>query len=317
MVVLAGGFVVGLISRLKAGQQSGPNPRALLQISRDEPGRSGATNTAPADAERFFKTQLTLLHSGPVLDEAFGRVSQLPVVKNRTDARAWLQEILQSTILNDSEIVQISLAPSSGLSRADQAAIISAVADAYMSVVGEVEQHRTQQRLIDLKRIKEKYGYVLKERRETIQKLAADAQEAQPLAGLIQGAAPSVYQNLTLQRVQLRLEKAEAETLLARRQKAPGAAAEPVRTEIQHLEERLAIIGAREKVLRGELEGIRQEVRKLIQSPYALELAALKEEVSQIEEATRKVAAEIEALDLEMQVPPRVRILEKPSVPQP
>src|SRR5262249_47141855 len=122
------------------------------------------------------------------------------------------------------------------------------------------------------------------------------------------------------ERIQLRMEQAEVETILARRSKTvESETAEfrkvELRKELGSHDDRLAIVRARLKVLDEELEKLAKETRT---SPVRqLDLDALKDEIHQMEEASAKVAAELGALDIEFQAPARVRLIEEAAATPP
>jgi polysaccharide biosynthesis transport protein len=123
-----------------------------------------------------------------------------------------------------------------------------------------------------------------------------------------------LYYDLRSQRIRLRLEQAEVETVLERRKKAEGAATVPARAEIAQLEDQLSILAARQRVVDGELGRLISEMSG--QTTNALDLNAMKDEIAQLEEAMRKVAAENEAMSVELDGPPRVRIIELAALPK-
>jgi chromosome segregation ATPase len=115
------------------------------------------------------------------------------------------------------------------------------------------------------------------------------------------------------QRVQVRLERAEAETLLERRKKAAEAASDQARKEIGQIEDRLAVLNARGKVLDEETEKVRK--RMIRAETDTLDLEGLKDDIAQMEASSRKVAAEIEALSVELNAPPRMRRIDDAALP--
>ena len=99
--------------------------------------------------------------------------------------------------------------------------------------------------------------HLLREHRESLRNLSSHLGYDDPLKALKKEALPRLYQDLRIQRVKLRLERAEAETLLARRKGVPGAATDQVRSkEIAQLEDRLDVLNAGQKVLDEELQRI-------------------------------------------------------------
>ena len=122
----------------------------------------------------------------------------------------------------DTEILQVSLASGSGLSGEDQATIINAIVRTYMDEVVNVELGSGSDRHEQLKKIKEAYAELLKKKRESLRKLSESPGPAGSMTDPEKDAWPRLYQDLRSQRVKLRLERAEAETLLERRKKSEG-----------------------------------------------------------------------------------------------
>ena len=164
-----------------------------------------------------------------------------------------------------------------------------------------------------LKKIKQNYAENLKERRENLRKLSSSVGRGEPLAGLEKDVLPRLYHDLRTQRVKLRIERAEAETILARRKGAPGAGNDPVRKEIAQIEDRLAVLSAGQKVLDEELERVSHEIHGA--GDRDLDLESVKDDIAQMEDSSRKVSAEVEALNVELQAPPASASSMKPFHP--
>jgi polysaccharide biosynthesis transport protein len=242
LVAVGGGLLVWSLPTLRADQQSGKSPRALLQIATRPPqvlfstfeqGRSSGDSIE--DYRRYVTTQIGLIKSQPVLNAAQqdSGVSQLPSIKDRTDRIAWLKQNLEVTNLKDTEILQISLASGSGASGSDQAAIINAVVRAYMNEVANVDISNRADRHKQLKEVNKKYEVMLRERRAVLRKLSSSVGRGGPLQGLARDVLPRLYRDLRTQQVKLRLERAETETLLARRKGIAGP--RPIRSAVRRL----------------------------------------------------------------------------------
>src|SRR5262249_4768842 len=112
--------------------------------------------------------------------------------------------------------------------------------------------------------------------------------------------------------LRLRLEKAETQVKLERRKGTKEASGE-VRASIADLQDRLAVLTAQENVLRDEQE------RLLDRSPAERKLdsnlAGLSIEMELTEAATRRLAAAVEDLSIELLAPSRVRMLERAQAP--
>ena len=148
-----------------------------------------------------------------------------------------------------------------------------------------------------------------------MRKQAESAGSGEPLGGLEKDVLPRLYHDLRSRRVQLRLEQSEAETLLARRKKAEGATTDPARQEIAKLEDRLAVLIAGQKIV---MKSWSDSPRKCAERSVASWTWPRKrKQIAQMEDASRKVAAEVEALSVELQAPPRVRTIDDAVAPRP
>jgi len=124
-----------------------------------------------------------------------------------------------------------------------------------------------------------------------------------------------LYHGLWTQRVDLQRERAAAAARLARCEKAVGSATDPVREEIGQLDDGLVDLIAQKKVLDERLEQRDRAVRQAAdQEP---EREQLKAEIAVIADVYRKIAAEVESLNVELQTPPRIRLIETAVPPKP
>jgi hypothetical protein len=273
------------------------------------------------DYGRYLKTQIALIKSQLVLHGALrsNEVSRLAAIKSRTDPVAWLQQNLDVTSLPDTELLQVSMVAGSGAGATDQAALINAVVRAYMDEQVDINAKRRTERLDTLRKLYDGYANVLKDRRNRLRRLSEAVGRDEPLKTLEKEALPRLYHDLRAQRVKLRLERAEVATILARRQKAEGAASDSARKELAQMEDRLAVVTSQEKVLDQELENMNRHVRHgdLSSVSHTLDLATLKDEIVQVEDAARQVGKEVETLTIELRAPSRIRLIEQAAVPIP
>jgi hypothetical protein len=312
LAVIVAGVVLlaGNSSLLRAAQETGKSPRASLHIARRPPHVLFSTAEDPEDYPRYLKMQEILIKSRLVLSSALRdpKIAGLPSIKDRPDPFAWLQQYLEVTNPRDTEILQISMASGSGASGADQATLINAVKRAYMDKVVNVDTARRAEKLKQLKGLKDKYGAILNAKRETVRKLSETAGGGEHLLDPKKDVLHRLAYDLRTRRLQLRLERTEAETLLERRKKADGSATEPARKEIAALEDRLAVLKASQTVLDEELERLAGEMQHA--AILELDLEQHKDEIAQMEETARKIGAEVEALNIEIQAPPRIRLID-------
>ena len=307
IIVAAGGYAAWKSYPAKFKAQ------ALLQVSAQEPKlRSETVETEVGDDfKRYQLTQVALVKSQLALTAALKdrAVSAYRIIREHRDPIVWLQDNLEVEFVGGSEVMRIAL---SGNDPDEVAGIVNAVKKAYMEEIVNVDIKRRADRYDKLRKLKTQYENILKERRENLRKLSEAVPTDDGLVAVEREKAELLLSHtLWSERLKLRLAQAEAETLLARRTEVVGAATDAVRKEIAQIEDRIAVVMARQKVLDRELEemnrrsSIRPEVART-----KLDLSQMKFEIAQLEEASRKVAAEVEKLNVELSAPPRVRVIE-------
>jgi hypothetical protein len=310
LIAAAAGFLVGKSPAAGADAEPAKSPRSLLLVAAHPPRMLPSAAADRDNYQRYIETQCVLIKSGLVINSALQQreIAQLPAIKNQADPISWLEQVVKVTRLKDTELLQVELAERSGASGKDQAAIVNAVVRAYMEQVVNLDIKRRADRHGKLKKIRQTYAEILKERRETARKLSESLASGEPLTGPEISRLGRHRENLIAQWLKLRLDQSEAETLLARRKKAVGAASDQARKEIAQFEDRLAVLIDQQKILNAELEWVTHDLR--LAAVNGLNLEELKDEIALMEEASRKVAAEVEALNVELDAPPRVRVLE-------
>jgi uncharacterized protein involved in exopolysaccharide biosynthesis len=282
-------------------------PKVLFQTVETE-GRSD-------DYRRYQLTQVALVKSQFVLNAALhasdGKVNAYRTIQEQADPIAWLQDNLKVDFVSGSEVMEIAL---SGDRPSDIAGIVNAVKNAYMEEVANKDANQRSDRHTKLKKIKDNYAVILKERQDTIRKLSESVGSDGLIAGVRKDVLSRLYYDLGSQRVQLKLERAEAETLLGRRRKTAGDATGSARKEIEQIEDRLAILGAREAVLAEELKQT-ANVMSAVNVFNSIDLTSVQDEISQMRDAAQKVGAEIEKLNIELEAPSRIRPIEDAGPP--
>ena len=309
LITTASGLLIWSHPTEGSDPEPGNTPRALLQIVANPPMMLSTTNDSPEDYERYLQTQAALIKSRLVINHALQRpaIAQLPAIKNQADPFGWLQQNLDVINVKKSELVQVSLSPRSGASSKDRAAIIDAVVSAYMQEVVGAELKRRADRHSILRKTKEKYAELILQRRETARKLAESVGNGGRLSSAEQKSLVRRHDKLLEQRLELRLGRAEAETLVERRtkalnrEKAANRDGGSVRNELAQLEDRLAIIAAHERVLQDELNQVASERRS--DAAGSLELKTINEELVLMEDVARKVGTELERLNVELDAP--------------
>jgi len=123
------------------------------------------------DYRRYQNTQQTLVTSQLALNASLRdqEVRKYRMVRRQVDPIAWLQETLKVEFIAASEVMEISL---SGEDPQELAGIVNAVKKAYMDEVVDADTKRRTTRHDQLKELKLQYTEWLKERRDTLRKLA-------------------------------------------------------------------------------------------------------------------------------------------------
>jgi hypothetical protein len=295
---------------LSLGDDTGPGERshAVLRILTHQPRIIFSTEENAVDYPAYVRTQCALIKSPVVLSGALSqvRIANLPTIRDQPDAVGWLGRNLVVASDNDSEIIQIFLASRSGARRRDQPAIINAVLDSYKRNIVDQEVQARFERQEQLRKIYDQYASQAEATRRTLREKAASAGIGDPFQEPKQDGLLSLRQDFTGGRVKLRLDQAEARTLLARRKQAAGAQADPIRKEIAQLEDRLAVLTEQEKVLDEEEN---KAVRQHKSAAPALDLKMEIEAITQAEAAVRRLGELINALDIERHAPGRIAVL--------
>ncbi len=265
--------------------------------------------------ERYKATQQLLAKSRFVLNTALqnSRVSKYRMVREQSDPIAWLQDKLEIEFLADSEVMEISL---QGDDPAELAGLVNAVTRAYLEeVANEDLKHRAQRHAL-LTKLRDRYAETLKERRETLRKCSQTVASDDRLraTGLDRPALLRLQHDLMTQLINLHLERARTEARLAQRKKAVGLATDPVRNEIDQIEGLLAGLVAQEKFIADELQRLAGETQQAADQEPQQE--RLKADIALMEDIYRKIAAEVEALSLELQAPPRFSLIEEAVPPR-
>lgn len=123
------------------------------------------------DYKRYQTTQLTLVKSRPVLNSALNdeKVKNYRIIRDQVDPIDWLKEKLAVEFISGSEVMEISM---SGDNPNELAEIVNAVKRAYMEDVVLVDARRRLEHHEALKKLKDQYERILKERRANLRKLA-------------------------------------------------------------------------------------------------------------------------------------------------
>ena len=208
-------------------------PKVLFQTVETEAGD---------DYHRYQTTQLNLVKSRLVLNTALQdeQVSKYRMVREHDDPITWLQEKLKVEFLAGSEIMEISL---SGNQPQELAGLVNAIKKGYIEEVVNVDIKKRTDRHAKLKKIKQTYTELLKERHEHQRKLAvtAGSDDRQTLA-LRQQFTMEHMASLRSELLDIQSQKRKAESQLKFRRPrentvdpaSPGATAADLNRMIDH-----------------------------------------------------------------------------------
>ncbi len=150
--------------------------QARLQVTAEPPKilfHTVETDTNQ-DYKRYQNTQQALVKSQLALNAALQdkEVSKCRTLREQVDPIGWLEQNLKVEFIAASELMEVSL---SGEDPHELAAIVNAVTKAYIEEVVNRDIKTRTVRFDELKKLKLRYADMLKERRETLRKLARTA----------------------------------------------------------------------------------------------------------------------------------------------
>lgn len=193
---------------------------SLLQISANEQKFvfDTADQTARSSFEIYKGTQQQLLSSDVVLIAALRKpdVAGFESVKREDDPVRWLAKSLRAEFPGNAEILKVSL---SGKNPDEVAGLVSAVVDAYMSEVVDVERNGRKKRLDDLDRLYTEKETEMRTKRTDLKQLAEQLGTGDTGAlALKQQIALQQYAEARTESVRLRTELQRASSELKMKQ---------------------------------------------------------------------------------------------------
>jgi hypothetical protein len=233
---------------------------------------------------------------------------RLKVGSGEVDPFMWLADRIDVRFPNP-EILEISM---TGGEPEVLKTAVNAVADAYMKEVVNVDLNERQKHYDDLRKLYEGYQEWLKQSRNLTRKLRG---AMVPMVDYNRELLGQLKENLAdCQRKQfeIRLQKASLEARLAARKietARKGADAAPLDEELVGLE-------AQDKVILAEMTRLKEEVRAAAIGANGLDLSSQQAEITVKEDIARRIGEEVGKLDIELQAPPRVRLIEKAVTPK-
>ncbi len=286
------------------GKAPAPLVYALIHLQPQRP-RPGDV-AAPGELEVYRRTQAALVKSRLVLNAALRKpeVAGLEIVRAQADPVSWLERKLVADFPGEALILRVGL---SGDKPRQLAAVVNAVADAYLREAVDHERLQRLKRLGQLKYLRDQYEDTVRDKRQILRRLArAKGTVADQEARQAQRSA--LYRELEhSQREHLRIRLAQAAEKARLEVLGAGKATDERKAE-------LAALAAQEQLLRQEVRNAKDQLESF--ETAQADLKAVHEEVEQAEEVVRRVAREVAALHQELEAPQRARLLEAAEAPR-
>jgi hypothetical protein len=309
MLAVGVGLLPRLLPLLQAQTEvdgSAAQAKLLMHPERDPVVRElGMREEAMA---RFREAQAQFLKSRRVLTAALREpeVAKLASVAQQQDPVTWLSRRLRVETKGDFLKVSVE-----AHTRAEQVTLANAVAQAFLQKIVHQELISQRSQFDQLKN----YYADLQNRTYEKKKQMASLREA--LGGVVsekidEQRRSQLFQQMgecATRRLEVRLQRAEAEVRLERIKENRDAAAAG---ELNQLEERIAVLTAQDDELKEEtarIEGLLAESRAI--NRESAELDKLREEIAVSEKLTRAIGEEIERLSIELDGPPAVVLIEQ------
>jgi hypothetical protein len=263
-----------------------------------------------SDFASYRRTQQLLLKSPQVLAVALQdqEAANLGVIKKQADPKTWLEKNVEAVFLDGSNVLRIRATAGSP---EEQAVLANAVARAYMEEVVHRELQRKRDRHKMLLRIATKYEADLREMRKKLQDLAMVPRA--DVSGSFSGQL--AREDLAYFRRELRETQATHIKDQARINALTAAkVGEASKAALAKLTEEVAVLAEQEKLLQQKVNELERTVTEADQGQALA--GAQKEEIMSKEQMARKIRDQAEALQAEIDGPPRVRWLDKAVAPR-
>ncbi len=302
---------------------------ATLQVQQEEPKLVLTTQENKTRFEVYQRTQNTLIKSRLVLDTVVKdpKVASLETIreaaqKDQGDPVDWLAKEVNVDFPPGSQILQIAL---SGEHPADLAVLVNAITDTYLRLVVDKAYNDRISRVETLRKLYGKYQEDMKTRREQIRRLAlaTGSDERRTLALKSQESQKKLQslqdriRGLDAQLSQLRIQQAALEAKIARRESLHFED-DP---KLADMTDELAAVKAQQTFIPSEREKLLEETESLqaeLQSNNVsvLDLKDEQDRIALLDATAKKIGAEVEAMEVELQAPKRVQVIDRAKVPK-
>jgi hypothetical protein len=247
-----------------------------------------------ADFQTVKKTQIALLRSTYVLEAAIRKpsVGGLPILRTRGDPVKWLQENLNVEFPEQGEIMAISLRGTQS-QELQLVQIVDAIVKAYSNEVLEREhQHRFA--------IRDLLARQFRDLKQEITRKAEELSAIEDESGGLRGAKAKTLQELDMQR----LDRIEAELM-----RLEG---DQLRSEVNGTEAEAGYLKRRIAQLCNQRSDLEKGI--LSRAEKSSEPSPRRRDLARLQRLANDMAVRLENMDLEMQSPGRVQLLQPATI---
>jgi RNA polymerase sigma factor (sigma-70 family) len=277
-----------------------PVPYALLLFE----GKEGD------DFAVYRRTQVVLLKSRSVLQSALRtkEVTGLAIIKKKADPIRWLERNLMATFLDNTGILRLLVVDGT---QEERAVLTNAVANAYLDFVGDQQQQSKRERLQMMEKMLNENDKRLRDKRVNLREIEIALGSSQSLKNQF---AREDLAGLRKELQQVHLAKIRARARLTFRNGVENG-----KGELAIFQEEVAVLTEQERLLKEEIAPLAKEVHASSRAEMnaGADQASMREEISAAEQTAKRLAGEIEALRVDSQAAPRVRILQKAESSRP
>ena len=315
LTLLALAWVVSAQPTGSANQKSDPPVQVLLEVARTVPGSplEKPVRMSAEDFADYLDEQIALIKSNVVLNSALRTpdAAKLAPVKEQNGSSAWLAKRLRIDVIKRTGLVRLAV---EGGPPEEQALLANAVAKAYVVEIVQKEQRKLLARLRKLKEYYADCDAKLQAKREALRQVTKKIGDTGPEGELNQQFARQQVQGIEkdILALQAQIRKAKVEIVLAKAAAAEQGKLPP--GQVVTLEQRVVALHKAEAVLCAERETRMRAMRPPFNND-AVDLTWLRDEIRMLEEVTQKISRQMERLQLELQAPNRVAIVEDAVVP--
>ncbi len=286
--------------------RSGPAAYTLLQISRQPQWflfPQGKEEQAAQAFEAYGMEQAALAKTRPVINAALRnpRAASMLFIREQKDPIGWLENHLEVTFDKETGFLRIALRTGQPT---DRLILVESVRDAYLSEVVYKENDGKLRRLVKLKEFYLKSEDELRQKRKVMRDMAMSVggpnEKLQEAKQKLRDASMDALQKDLISNLS-DLRKAEVKLVLAQRRKEMDEAAR-CQVEIEYLKEM-------RKKLEKDFEVQAREVRD--PRDKAIDLDFFQKEIDALENVTRTVATQKQQLEIELDAPARIRVIQE------